>query len=56
MIPKCAVTMMEILNKLCAVRESFSSRCDVLSVRLQTGNKGRQARIQMKILSLIYRG
>lgn len=56
MIPKSAVTMMDILSKLCAVCLSFSLRYDVLSVKLQTSTEGSQTQeIQMKILSLIYR-
>lgn len=56
MISECVVTMMEILNKLCAVCLSFSSEFLVLSVKLQISNKGSQTwEIQMIILSLIYR-
>ena len=56
MISKCAVTTMEILNKLCAVCLSFPLHSDVLSVKLQTASDSNQTQeVQMKIPSLIYR-
>ena len=57
MISKSAVTMMEILNKLCALCLSFLLHCDLLSVELQTSSEGGQTQeVQTKIPSLIYKG
>ena len=53
MIPKCAVTMMEILNKQCAVFARlfhYSLIGCVLSFKISTGSSRTH-----KILSLIYR-
>lgn len=49
MISKCAVTMMEILNKLCAAVFAclFPFHCDVLSVELPRSAEGSQE-TQMK--------